>query len=104
MPAALFGILLSALQSVLGFLLRSLVVKFVTFFALFFIVKEFITVATAWGLFPGASKASALSSALLSIPSSVWYFLDLFSMSTGVSTVIAAYVTRFIIRRIPLIG
>jgi hypothetical protein len=32
MPAALFGILLSALQSVLGFVLRSVIVKFVIFY------------------------------------------------------------------------
>jgi hypothetical protein len=104
MPAALFGIFLSALQSVLGFVLRSVVVKFVLFYALYFVVKEFIPVLTSYGLLPSASKASSLSSSLMSIPSSVWYFLDLMSFSTGVSAVLSAYVTRFIIRRIPLIG
>jgi hypothetical protein len=104
MPAALFGILLSALNTVLGFLVRSVVVKFVTFFALMFIVKEFMMVATAWGVFPNASRAQALTSTLSYIPASVWYFLDLFSASTGIATVVSAYATRFIIRRIPLIG
>lgn len=104
MPAALFGILLSALRTVLGFVLKSAIVKFVTFFALYFIVQEFMTVATAWGLFPGASQIFGLNSSLAGISSSVWYFLDLFSFSTGAATVISAYATRFIIRRIPLIG
>jgi hypothetical protein len=54
--------------------------------------------------FSGSSKASALTSALTSIPSSVWYFLDLMNFSMGVSMVLSAYVTRFIIRRIPVIG
>ncbi|MFZ6755376.1 DUF2523 family protein [Undibacterium sp. Dicai25W] len=104
MPAALFGILLSALRTMLGFLLRSVLVKFVTFFALFFIVKEFVNVLVSSNLYPGATQASSLTSALSGIPSSVWYFLDLFSVSTGISTVVSAYATRFIIRRIPVIG
>lgn len=104
MPAALFAILMSALRTVLGFVLRSLIVKFVTFFALFFIVKEFVNVLVQSQLYPGATQASALSNAISSIPASTWYFLDLFSVSTGLSTVISAYATRFIVRRIPLIG
>lgn len=104
MPAILFGILVSAFNSILGFLLRSVLIKFVTFFALFFIVKEFTGVLTALGIFPGSGQANNLSSSMSGIPASVWYFLDLFSFSTGVSTVISAYATRFIIRRIPVIG
>jgi len=104
MPAALFGILLSALQSVLGFVLRSVIVKFVIFYAIYFVVREFVPVLTSYGFFSGGSKASALSSALSIIPSSVWYFLDLMNFSMGVSMVLSAYVTRFIIRRIPVIG
>jgi hypothetical protein len=100
----LFGIFLSALRTVLGFLLRSVVVKFVTFFALFFIVKELVNVLVSSNLYPGATQASTLSSALSGLPESVWYFLDLFSVSTGLSTVVSAYATRFIIRRIPVIG
>ncbi|MCB5195562.1 DUF2523 family protein [Deefgea salmonis] len=104
MPAALFGILMSALRTMLGFMLRSVIVKFVTFFALFFIVKEFVNVMVESQLYPGATQASTLSNAFSGIPASVWYFLDLFSVSTGLSTVISAYATRFIIRRIPVIG
>jgi len=104
MPAALFGILMSALRTMLGFVLRSAIVKFVTFFALFFVVKEFVAVLISSDLYPGATQASTLSSAFSGLPPSVWYFLDLFSISTGISTVLSAYATRFIIRRIPVIG
>lgn len=104
MPVGLFGIFLSALNTILGFVFRSVVVKFVVFFALFFIVKELVNVLVSSNLYPGATQASALSSALSGIPGSVWYFLDLFSVSTGLSTVVSAYATRFIIRRIPVIG
>lgn len=104
MPAALFAILMSALRTTLGFVLRSVIVKFVTFFALFFVVKEFVNVLVSGGIYPGATQASNLSTALGGIPASVWYWLDLFSASTGISTVISAYATRFIIRRVPLLG
>lgn len=104
MPAALFGILLSALQSVLGFVLRSVTIKFVFFWILWLAVREIVPVLTSYGFFPGASKASALTNSLLNIPSGVWYFLDLMNFSTGVTAILSAYVTRFIIRRIPVIG
>lgn len=104
MPAALFGIMVSALRTVLAFVLRSAVVKFVTFFALFFVVKEFVNVLVSSQLYPGATQSSALSSSLSGIPPSVWYFLDLFSASAGITSVVSAYATRFIIRRIPVIG
>ncbi len=104
MPAALFGILLSALQSVLGFVLRSVTIKFVLFWIIWIVVREILPLMTQYGLLPGATKASALNTSLLGIPSSVWYFLDLMSFSTGISIVLSAYVTRFIIRRIPFIG
>lgn len=102
--AGLFGIFLSALNTIMGFVFRQVVVKFVVFFALFFIVKELVNVMVSSNLYPGATQASALSSALSGIPGSVWYFLDLFAVSTGLSTVVSAYATRFIIRRIPVIG
>lgn len=97
----MFGILLSALNSVLGFILRSVIVKFATFFALFFITTEFVGVLVSIGILP---KASALSSALGGVPASVWYFLELFNVSTGIPLILSAYATRFIIRRIPVIG
>lgn len=95
----MFGILLSAFYAVLGFLLRSVLVKFVAFFALFFITTEFIQLVVP--MLPGASS---LSSAFSSQAPGVWFFLDLFKVSFGVSACLSAFVTRFIIRRIPVIG
>lgn len=97
----MFGILLSAFNVVLGFVFRSVIVKFVIFFALFFVVSGFVAVLSASGLLP---SATSLSSSLGGIPSTVWYFLDLFGASYGLKVVVAAMVARFIIRRIPLIG
>lgn len=95
----MFGILISAFNVVLGFLLRSVLVKFATFFALFFITTEFIAILA--NLLP---SSTSLSGALGGIPSSVWFFLDLFNLTLGLPLVLSAWATRFIIRRIPVIG
>lgn len=95
----MFGIVLSALFSALGFLLRSVLVKFVAFFALFFITTEFIQLVIP--MLPGAAS---LTSAFAAQAPGVWFFLDMFKVSFGVSACLSAYVTRFIIRRIPVIG
>jgi hypothetical protein len=97
----MFGILVSALNLVLSFVIRSVLVKFVMFFALFFVVSGFIAVLVSSGLLP---TASGLNSALASLTPAGAYFFNLFALDTGISMVISAYVTRFIIRRIPLIG
>ena len=95
----MFGIVLSALNVVLGFVFRSLIVKFIAFFALFFITTEFIQLVVP--MLPGAAT---LTNAFAAQAPGVWYFLDLFKVGFGVSACISAFVTRFIIRRIPVIG
>jgi hypothetical protein len=95
----MFGIVLSALNVLLGFIFRSLIVKFIAFFALFFVTTEFIQLVVP--LLPGAST---LTNAFSAQAPGVWYFLDLFKVSFGVSACLSAFVTRFIIRRIPVIG
>lgn len=95
----MYAILISALNAILGFVLRSILIKFVLYFALFFVTTEFIQIITS--MLP---TGSSLSSALGGIPSGVWYFLDLFNVSIGIPILLSAWVTRFIIRRIPIIG
>lgn len=97
----MFGILLSAFNAILGFVLRGVVIKFIVYSALFFVTTEFIHYLTSSGVLPNGSDVSG---ALLNIPSSVWYFLDLFNVSLGIPLIFSAYATRFIIRRIPIIG
>lgn len=95
----MFGILLSALNSALGWAFRAIVIKFVVFTALYWIVYELVSVMASW-LPSGAS----LTSAFAGIGAGTWYFLDLFAVSVGVPLLISAHLTRFIIRRIPVIG
>lgn len=95
----MFGILLSAFNVALGYVFRSILVKFVIYFGLFFVTTEFISVIGY--LLP---NSSSLSAAFGGIPGDVWYFLDLFNISAGVPILLSASVTRFVIRRIPVIG
>lgn len=95
----MFGILVSAFNLILGWIVRSVLVKFVLFFGLYFVTTEFLQVISS--LLP---SANALTGALSGISASTSYFLDIFAFQTGLSLVISAYVTRFMIRRIPVIG
>jgi hypothetical protein len=95
----MFGIVLSALFSIVGWLFRSVLVKFIFYFALFFITTEFIQILVP--LLPGASSLTAAFSAQTP---GVWYFLDMFKVGFGVSACLSAFVLRFMIRRIPVIG
>ncbi|WP_046166724.1 DUF2523 family protein [Chromobacterium vaccinii] len=97
--APLFGILVSALNTALAFLVRSIIVKFVTFFAMFFVVHEFVPVLES--LLP---NGYGVSSSLVTLTSGTWYFLDLCAFSIGFPAVVSAAAIRFIIRRIPIIG
>lgn len=95
----MFGIFLSALNVVLAFIFKSTLIKFVFFFALYFVTTEFTPILIS--LLP---NSNILSSALHRLPSSVAYFLNIFMIPQGISMIFSAYVTRFMIRRIPFIG
>jgi len=95
----MFGILLSALNTALAWVFRSLLVKFGVFFALYFVTTEFVGfVAT---LIP---NASTVNGPLSGIGAGTWYFMNVFMITQGLSMVVSAYATRFVIRRVPLIG
>lgn len=95
----MFGIVLSAINMALTWIVRSVLVKFVLFFCLYFITSEFVSFIAM--LLPNGNAINGLMSG---IASSTWYFLEIFMIPQGLSAVVSAYATRFIIRRIPVIG
>ncbi|VVE52988.1 hypothetical protein PAQ31011_04836 [Pandoraea aquatica] len=97
----LFTIIGFALNALLGFMFRSSVVKWATFFALWYVVTELVAAIKSSSFFP---KVSTLNEAFAGIPDGVWYWLDLFAVSEGVPMVISAVAARFLIRRLPIIG
>lgn len=96
----MFAILISAFNTVLGFVFRSIIVKFVLYFGLFFVTTEFLSAIMS--MLP--SGDGGLGAAFSNLTPGTWWFLDMFKVPFGASAVVAAWVTRFIIRRIPLIG
>ncbi|WP_249684028.1 DUF2523 family protein [Pectobacterium polaris] len=69
-------------------------------FALFFVVQEFVPVLLS------LVNVSPLPLVELfnQLPDSVWFFLNIFQVPTGITLMISSIIARFIIRRIPLIG
>ena len=95
----MFGIMTSVLYGVLGFLLRSVIVKFTVFFALYFFVQEFVPL-----ILDMVNRQLPLLALISSIPDSLKYFFSVFKVIDGINIILSAFVTRFIIRRIPVIG
>ncbi|HGJ5854343.1 DUF2523 family protein (plasmid) [Arsenophonus nasoniae] len=95
----MYALIVSAFNFLLGFVFRTLTIKFIVFSALFLVVTEFVPVLLA--LLPTSTNLPELIGQL---PDSVWYFMNLFAVITGIKIVISAYLTRFIVRRIPVIG
>ncbi len=61
-------------------------------------------VAKAIEAIPVPDFFTQAKSALSSIPPEVGYFVEPLNLGTGLSIIIGAYLTRFLIRRIPIIG
>lgn len=94
----MYAILISAFNTLLGFVLRTVVFKFVIFTSIYVCFTELLPVVVS-AIFPTGD--AGLSGYLSALPSGVWYFLDIFQISFGLPLVLAAFCSRFIIRRIP---
>ncbi len=68
-------------------------------FALYFVVQGFVEILVE--LLPDSSN---LSSLFANLSDGFWYFINLSKLPQGISMIISAMATRFIIRRIPVIG
>jgi len=97
----MWGILFSAVNFLLGFLLRKAVVAFVLFTGLFVLISEMVPVIQNAGLLP---TTAGLNESLGSLGSGVWYVLDWTCFTFGAPLCISAHAARFIIRRIPFFG
>jgi len=87
------------LMAIVGWFVRSILVKFLIMFVLFFVMSELIPVLAS--MLPDSTNIKALFDLL---PDSVWFYLNYFNVPTGITMVLSALLTRFLIRRIPLIG
>ncbi len=92
----------AVLWPMVTWIFREIVIKFLVFTALFvvlaFLIPKAIAMVTPW------IGTGGLSSAFGGLGAGVWFFLDFFQLAYGVPLVISAFVTRFLIRRLPVIG
>lgn len=94
--------MLAIFAPVVAFLLREAVAKFVIFAGVFGLVAVLVPVAIGY-ILPWLG-ASSFSSAFSSVSPGVWFFLDFFQLSFGLPLLVSAWITRFVVRRLPLVG
>lgn len=92
----------SILAPVVTWLLREVIIKFVVFAAVFALVA--FLVPKAIGFLGSFTNTGGLTAAFSAIAPGVWFFLDAFQLGYGVPLVLSAFVARFLIRRLPVIG
>ena len=97
----MYGVIFAALSSLMQFLVRGVIVKCFIFVALFYVTTEFVPVIIELFLPKNIPNIKELFNAL---PNSILYFLYILKVPTGISMFISALLSRFIIRRLPIIG
>ncbi|TCK37161.1 uncharacterized protein DUF2523 [Paraburkholderia sp. BL8N3] len=97
----MYAILISAVWAAFSWLLRSVLIKFVFYFAIYFFVTETVAYLQGAGVLP---TVASLANGFGGITSGVWYFLDVFAVPYGMPLIISAFSARFLIRRLPVIG
>jgi len=88
----------------LTWIFRAAVIKFCLSIALFAVLAFLWPVLLLILDKTGFLSVSALDSALSSIPSGVMWFIGAFQFGSGLKIMLSAYATRFLIRRLPVIG
>jgi len=90
------------LWPIISWIFRQIVIKFVVFGALFAVVALLVPIAV--GYLGSFISPTGLDGAFSALPPGIWWFLDIFRMDFGFPLVISAFVSRFLIRRLPVIG
>jgi len=107
MAAILYGILTFVLQKVL--------LQFVVYTVLLFVVSEIVQYMATYltggdygigAAFSGISSIGPMTvnGTTFDVVGGFWYLFNLFRLGTGIPLILAAYATRFLIRRLPIIG
>lgn len=97
----MFGIVLSALNTVLAWIFRGVVIKFVILSALYYVITWIAeTVLTQLDI----SALTGMQSFFDAIPQGVRWGMTVFRFDVGIPLIFGAMLTKFIIRRLPFIG
>ena len=86
----------------LAWIMRSVLLKATLYILIFSLVVLLGGVAV--GYLTPYINTGVLNGAFASIPAGAWYFMDILQMNYGLPLIIGAWVARFLIRRLPIIG
>jgi hypothetical protein len=94
--------ILAFLAPFLNWIFRGIVIKFVLMTGLFALLTFLVPLVIGY-IAPFIGVAN-LTNSFAGLDAGVWFFLDFFALGYGVPLMISAYITRFLIRRLPVIG
>lgn len=94
--------MLAFLWPLVSWIFRGVVVKFVVLTAVYGVLA--ILIPKAIDLIAPQIGVSGLTTAFSGLDAGTWFFLDFFALDVGIPALISAYVARFLVRRLPLIG
>ncbi len=97
----MYGILVSAANVLLGWLVRGVVVKFIILSAIYYVVT-WIAESVLGQL--DISPLTGLQTVIDGIPTGVLWFASKLRFDVGLPLILGAMLTKFIIRRLPIIG
>ncbi len=97
----MFGILVSALNTALAWFVRGVVIKFVILSAIFYVVT-WIAESVLGQL--DISPLTGLQTVINGIPTGVLWFASKLRLDVGLPLILGAMLTKFVIRRLPIIG
>lgn len=87
---------------IITYLFKTVIIKFFVLTAVYIVAVAMLPYAI--NFITPFTNASGLSNAFASLPPGVMWFLNAFALDYGVPLCISAFVARFLIRRLPLIG
>lgn len=101
----MYAILMSFLAGALTWLVRAILIKAVFYFALFYVATEGIAYLAQYLTANNENmSAGGISALLANTTPAVKYFLQMFRFDVGLPAILSAFVLRFAVRRLPVIG
>jgi hypothetical protein len=97
----MYGILISAANYLLGWFVRGVVIKFIILSAIYYVVTWIAESVLAQ---LDISPLTGLQTVIDGIPAGVLWFASKLRFDIGLPLILGAMLTKFIIRRLPIIG
>lgn len=98
----MFALMMSVVWSGVAWFIRAIVFKAVLYISLFVFCSEAAPYLGTW--LYSRLEVSAVGSAFAQLPPAMLYFFGLFKLDVGLPMIGAAWLGRFAIRRLPIIG